>query len=86
MLKKRAQGLSIRVIIMAVISLIILIVLITIFSGRLSIFANTVGDSQSCSEICQLRDYSGGKSSPAALHVVLPGGTDSDGNQCYCAT
>ena len=85
MLKKRAQGLSIRFIIMAVMALIVLVVLIAIFSGKLGNFASTVVDSQSCSQLCQIRDYSSGSANPGEGQI-LPGGRDSDGNQCYCSS
>ena len=42
-MRKRAQGLSINVIIIAAIALIILVVLIAIFTGRLGSFSGSLG-------------------------------------------
>ena len=50
-MKKRAQGLSINIIIVAAIAIIILVVLIAIFTGRLGIFSGVLGDaSKTCIE------------------------------------
>ena len=85
MLKKRnADGMSINVIVLAVISLIILVVLIAILTGRIGNFIGTVKESQSCNEICKIKDYSSGKSEPDNNYEILLGARDSDGKQCYC--
>ena len=86
MLKKRAQGLTIRFIILAIISLIILVVLLSILSGRIGNFVGVVKESQSCNQICQIEDYSGGISDgPKSGYKILLGARDSEG-QCYCKT
>jgi len=85
MLKKRAQGLSIRFVVLAIISLIVLVVLIGIMSGRIGNFVNVLKESNSCDKICKLEDYSGGKSSPESGYEILKGARDSEG-QCYCKT
>ena len=56
MFKKRAQGLSINVIIIAVIGLVILVVVIAVFTGRLGIFGEGLskaseGFEKTCEEI-----------------------------------
>jgi len=50
-MSKKAQGISINVIIVAAIALIVLVVLVAIFAGRLGIFSERLGDvEKSCSE------------------------------------
>ena len=53
MLKKRAQGLSITTIIVAVIGLIILVVVILMITGKLGAFSSGVESSSSCENICK---------------------------------
>jgi len=86
MFKKRAQGLGIRFIILAILSLVILVVLIAIFTGRLSNFIDFVKSTNSCGDICNTNDKSGGRTSPDQGYEILIGARDSDGNQCYCKT
>ena len=43
-MKKKAQGISVNVVIIAAIALIVLVVLIAIFTGRLGIFAGEVSE------------------------------------------
>tara|TARA_Y100000310_G_C20627080_1_gene786527 strand:- start:232 stop:492 length:261 start_codon:yes stop_codon:yes gene_type:complete len=81
---KYAQGLSIRFIILAVISLIVLVVLISIFSGKTDNLINTVKGAQSCDETCKIKDYSSGRSGYISGYEILVGAKDSNGNQCYC--
>ena len=53
MFKKRdAQGLSITTIIVAVIGLIILVVLIAVFTGRISTFGKGLEAANSCQSAC----------------------------------
>jgi len=53
MLKKRnAQGLSITTIIIAVIGLIVIVVLIAVFTGKLAWFGQGVEKSQTCESVC----------------------------------
>jgi len=75
-----------RFIILAVISLIVIVVLISILSGRIGNFIGVVKESQSCNEICKIKDYSGGISDgPKSGYEILLGARDSEG-QCYCKT
>lgn len=46
-MKKKAQGLSMNVIIIAALALIVLIVLVVIFTGRAKIFSKTTSDQTS---------------------------------------
>ena len=43
-MNKKAQGLSINTIIIAVIALVVLVVLIAVFTGRIGVFSKGVGD------------------------------------------
>ena len=43
-MNKKAQGLSLNMVIVAAIALVVLVVIVLIFTGRLNIFAGTVGD------------------------------------------
>jgi hypothetical protein len=54
--KRKAQGLSITTIIVAVIGIIILVVLIAIFTGRLGDFSAGVEKASSCETMCQALD------------------------------
>lgn len=53
MFKKRAQGLSINTIIIAVIALIVLVVLIAILTGKLGSFSEGVSGSATCANACK---------------------------------
>ena len=63
MLKSRkAQGLSITTIIVAIIGLIILVVLIAIFTGRTNIYSSNVDELTSCKNTCKNIGYDIGSS------------------------
>ncbi|MFC1742284.1 hypothetical protein ACFL3V_07150 [Nanoarchaeota archaeon] len=47
MMNKKAQGMSLRVIIIAVIALIVLVVLIMVFAGKLKFFGGQTSDTAS---------------------------------------
>ena len=88
-MNKKAQGISINVIIVAAIALIVLVVLIAIFTGRLGSFSRGVTETTSCDQICEARGYSEGKSfaeddTVEEGYSILLGARDSDGEQCYC--
>ena len=53
MFKKRAQGLSINVIIVAVIGLIILVVVIAMFTGRIDLYSSGVKELTTCENTCK---------------------------------
>ena len=52
--KKNAQGLSITTIIIAVLGLLILVVLVSLLSGRLGGFSKGVGEVGSCGKLCEV--------------------------------
>ena len=82
--KKDAQGLSIRFIILAIISLIVLFVLISVFTGKTGNLIGVLKEAQSCDEVCKIKDYSSGKYGSGSGYEILLGARDSDGKQCYC--
>ena len=50
---KKAQGISINVIIIAAIALAVLVVLFMIFTGRIALFTGGVGSATSCEQQCK---------------------------------
>lgn len=52
--KRKAQGLSITMIIVAVLGLLILVVLVALLSGRLGGFSKGVGEAASCGKLCEV--------------------------------
>ena len=60
MLKKRAQGMSVRVIIVAVIGLIILVAVIAMLNSKLDIFKKGVGSFGDPTKTCADTDNGGG--------------------------
>ncbi len=51
-MNKRAQGLSINVIIIVAIALIVLVVLIAVFTGRMGGFVSGVDETTTCDNTC----------------------------------
>ena len=51
-MNKRAQGLSINVIIIVAIALIVLVVLIAVFTGRMGSFVGGVDETTTCDNTC----------------------------------
>ena len=51
-IQKKAQGLSINAIILAVIALVVLVVLVAIFTGRIGIFSGAVGQTGDATKTC----------------------------------
>ena len=75
MLKKRAQGLSITTIIVAVIGLIILVVIIMMITGKLGAFGKGVSSAASCENACKAFGKSDGD--PVGIGdcvTLIPGG------------
>ncbi|MAE42763.1 hypothetical protein CMO93_03255 [Candidatus Woesearchaeota archaeon] len=88
-MRKKAQGLSINTIIVAAIALIVLVVLVAIFTGRLGSFSKGLGEVTNCDQICKARGYDEGgqpgDSNPdAETYNELIGARDNDNKQCYC--
>ena len=98
MFKKRAQGLSITVIIAAVIGLIVLVVVIMMLTGKLGAFGKGVESASSCENTCKAigRDEiytriteSGCKSTNGATYMPgiysdIKGGTATSPYVCCC--
>jgi len=84
MLKKRkSQGLSITTIIIAVVGLIILVVLISLLTGRLGGFSKGVQTTSTCSQVCQTAGYTSGSETPDG-GTQTPGILESEGKPCTC--
>ncbi|MBR9706311.1 hypothetical protein GOV14_04700 [Candidatus Pacearchaeota archaeon] len=52
-MNKKAQGISINVIIIAAIALIVLVVLIAVFTGRFGLFSEGVEAAAACEQACK---------------------------------
>ena len=62
-MNKKAQGISINVIIIAAIGLAVLVVLFAIFTGRLNIFSTGISKTATCENACK-----------AQAKTAMPGG------------
>ena len=78
MFNKRAQGLSITTIIVAVIGLIILVVIIVMITGKLGAFGEGVRVAGGCENVCKAAGFGG---SGGNQHPELK---DADDNTCSC--
>lgn len=77
MFKKRGQGLSITVIVTAVIGLIVLVVIIAVLTGKLGGFSKGVDAAGGCDNICKAAGYGGtGDKSHSELKF--------EGSPCTC--
>lgn len=91
-MNKKAQGLSMNTIIIAAIALIVLVVIVAIFTGRLGLFSKGVNEMTTCQQICDARGYEGRSISVGPddsnpdenSFVKILGGRDAEGNQCWC--
>ena len=59
--KKSAQGMSITVIVAAVIGLIIIVVIVAVLTGKLGTFSTTASAQGDCSTVCKAAGYSSGE-------------------------
>ena len=94
-MNRKSQGLSINTIIIAAIALIVLVVLVAIFTGRLGLFSKGLGETTTCDQICKARGIDAnkcgagsgenGESAPAGLTKQLLGARDGEGKQCWYA-
>ena len=85
MLKKRnAQGLTISVIIMAVVGLIIVVVLVAMLTGNLGGFSKGARDSGTCTAVCKAAGYDSGATTEVADYQT-GGLIDSDKKMCKCS-
>ena len=81
-MSKKAQGISINVVIVAAIALIVLVVLVAIFAGRLGIFSEKLGDvEQTCSDFegAWQADFCGGNQKEI---FTATDATDNPGKHC----
>ena len=83
-MNKKAQGLSINVIIIVAIALIVMVVLIAVFTGRLGVFTQTVKGAVSCTESCHAAGYASG-AKVTGEDSPTPGVRDGENNRCLCA-
>ena len=79
---------SITVIVAAVIGLIIIVVIIAIFTGKLGGFSKGVESAASCENACKALDKTGHEfvtttSTPVCPGIKLPG-TFKEGSNCCC--
>jgi hypothetical protein len=77
---KKAQGMSLNVVVVAVIAIVILVVLIVIFSGKTRLFTKTLADCEAKGGTCQ-RSCGIGEIS----HVGTNCASDPDGKTKCCA-
>ncbi|MCK4589216.1 MAG: hypothetical protein KAT77_02150 [Nanoarchaeota archaeon] len=56
-MKRRGQGLSITTIIVAAIALVVLVILIAIFTGRIALFQRGVGETGACAGLITCSDF-----------------------------
>ena len=82
MLKKSGQGLSITVIVAAVIGLIVVVVIVALLTERLGDFSKGVDESNSCANACKALSKTGVDASPCR-GIELPG-TFKEGSDCCC--
>jgi len=73
---KKAQGISINVIIIAAVALIVLIVLVAIFTGRLGVFSSGVASCADKGGSCQMP--------PCTGDTTILRGTDCDRDGMVC--
>ncbi len=86
-MKKRAQGLTMNVIIIAAISLIVMIVLIAIFTGRITVFQEKakIGEDTAKANICVEQGGSCAETCPEGFTTLTPPGvtwTDCQNKCC----
>ena len=82
MMNKKAQGISIRTIIIAIIALIVLVVLIGIFTGKLGDWVGSTGD------VGDVDQYAGGilEKGSSCSYIITTGGYESSTSGGTCRT
>jgi hypothetical protein len=81
-MKKKAQGISMNVIVIAAIALLVLIVLIAVFSGRMGIFNKNLDEQTK--NTCKARtgnDCQAAACGPTQIQIF---GTDCKGSTPFC--
>lgn len=84
MLDKRAQGLSINVIVAAVIGLIIIVVVVMLLTGKLGGFSKGVDESNSCVNACKSLGKTTGAEDAACTGKTKFPGNFKEGSNCCC--
>ncbi len=90
MMKKKAQGMSINVIIVAALALVVLVVLFAIFTGKLGIFTKGEGTAREGATSCicatnggSCSEIEGATSTPPDPAAKCPIWTDCGNDKCY---
>ncbi len=91
---KKAQGLSMTTIVVAALALLVLVVLVLSFTGRMNIFSTGVQESSKCLTFCNSIGYENAYSTsesnckipsvPETKYVPTIDGPDGTENQCCC--
>tara|TARA_Y100000310_G_scaffold319278_1_gene374376 strand:+ start:1790 stop:2053 length:264 start_codon:yes stop_codon:yes gene_type:complete len=83
---RKAQGLSINIIIIVAIALIVLVVLIAVFTGRLGNFGQDVDSSRSCQVTCSAlgQDFTDTADCSGAGEKFVPGSFTDAADGCCC--
>jgi len=85
MIHKKAQGISINVIIIAAIALIVLVVLFAVFTGRMGLFGKGVQTAADCDKACKaMGNEKGILTTSDCPGRRLPGYVGEDPNQNCC--
>lgn len=79
MLNKRGQGMSITVIIAAVIGLIVIVVVVAVLTGKLGTFSTTASSQGDCATVCKAAGYNS-----AGGTAATPGVKNAQGGACFC--
>ena len=79
---KKAQGISINVIIVAAIALLVLVILSVIFIGKLGIFSTKVGDCENKGGTCVLASEDCPEGSPFVLTDWTCPAVDEESQKC----
>ncbi|MBL7054772.1 hypothetical protein ISS05_03360 [Candidatus Woesearchaeota archaeon] len=82
---KKAQGMSVNVIIIAAIALIVLVVLVAVFTGRFGLFGQGVKGATNCDQACKALGHEEGRQSAGCDdEKKLPGFVSEDKVNTFC--
>ena len=81
---KKAQGISLNVIIIAAIALIVLVVLVAVFTGRFGIFAGGIKEAANCDKGCKALNYASGNLDDTCTGGTKLPGYSEGGVACCC--
>ena len=85
-MKKRAQGLSMTTIVVAVLALIVLVVLVLIFTGRMGEFTTGIKGVGNCNQACTAAGYDSGAGNDACASPSVKLSGIKEGNVTCCCT